>query len=137
MEEKLPVEPEEEIMVNGKISDHVVCKKLVQLRQSALSRGIEFDLCFSTVKRLLTHKKCFYTGVLFSTGDKARSIDRLDPGMGYVEGNVVACTVDINSKKANLTIKEIIMLAEKIQKHINSSAKWKGKNVKPKSVKKS
>jgi hypothetical protein len=104
-------------MAKGTITDLDAAKKLVQLQQSASHRNLPFNLTFRTVKRLLTQKKCYYTGVEFEpNGNLSRSIDRVDTNLGYVEGNVVACTVDINGKKANLSNKEIEMLYNKIQK---------------------
>jgi hypothetical protein len=94
--------------MKDRIPDIVVAKKLVKLQQSALSRGLEFDLKFHTVRRLLEKKTCTFTKIPFEeSGPLARSIDRIDSAKGYIEGNVVACTVEINGKKANLSIKEI------------------------------
>jgi ribosome-interacting GTPase 1 len=99
------------------LTDLDVAKKLVQLQQSATHRKLDFNLTFKTVKRLLSQQKCYYTGVTFKAdGPLGRSIDRVDTNIGYVEGNVVACTVDINGKKANLANKEIEMLYKKLQK---------------------
>jgi hypothetical protein len=99
------------------ITDLDVCKKLVQLQHSANDRNIHFDLSFKTVKKLLTVKRCYYTDVLFDdTGNLGRSIDRVDTSQGYVNNNVVACTVEINGKKANLTNNEIELLYKKISK---------------------
>ena len=100
-----------------KLTDYQIAKKLVQLKQSADSRGIPFELSFRTVKRLLNAEKCYYTGKPFGTGVNARSIDRVDSTKGYIEGNVVTCTIDINQKKANLTLEEIFCFARKIQAH--------------------
>ena len=44
----------------------------------------------------------------------SRSFDRIDSAKGYVEGNVVACTVDINGKKSNLSLEEIECLYVKL-----------------------
>ena len=102
------------------VSDLDVALKLTQLYHSARDRKLDFNLTHKTVKRLITVKKCFYTGVEFQPeGPLARSIDRIDTTRGYVEGNVVACTVDINGKKANLTVPEIEMLFKSIIKHKN------------------
>ena len=107
---------------NEKLSDYKICKKLVQLKQSAVSRNLEFDLSFRTVKRLLIQKKCFYTKKNFtSVGSTARTIDRVDSTKGYIEGNVVACTYDINLKKSNLTVEEIFMIHNGIKKKINKA----------------
>ena len=99
------------------LTDYIVAKKLIQLKQSADSRGIEFSLSFREVKKLMNAKICFYTKKKFGEDLDARSIDSVDSSIGYVDGNVVACTVDINRKKANLTHDEIIMLSSRIQQH--------------------
>ena len=105
--------------IHCEIEDYIICKKLIQLRQSAQSRGLEFNLTFKTVKKLLSTKRCFYTNVVMTedSGMNSRSIDRVDSTKGYIEGNVVSCTVDINSKKGHLTIKEILSLAKNLEKH--------------------
>jgi hypothetical protein len=92
---------------------------MINLQQSATSRNIEFDLSFETVKSLLLRTNCYYTGLKFEDEGKfSFSVDRVDSKKGYIEGNVVACTIDINSKKSNLTMEEINQLYIKIQKFI-------------------
>ena len=97
------------------IPDVEVAKKLVNIHSSAQSRNLDFDLTFEYVKKLLEYSTCFYTKVTFTEdGPNARSFDRVDNDRGYVIGNVVACTTDINGKKNNLTIDEIICLYKKL-----------------------
>ena len=97
------------------IPDVEVAKKLVNIHSSAQSRNLDFDLTFEYVKKLLEYSTCFYTNVTFTEdGPNARSFDRVDNDKGYVIGNVVACTTDINGKKNNLTIDEIICLYKKL-----------------------
>lgn len=99
-------------------SDVEVAKKLLNIYQSAVDRKLEFNLSFESVKTLLKFPSCYYTGRKFdSDGPYARSIDRVDSSKGYVEGNVVSCTVDINGKKSNLTDEEIELLYTKIVLH--------------------
>lgn len=101
------------------IPDIEIAKKMINLQQSATSRNIEFDLSFETVKHLMTRTNCYYTGVKFEDeGKLAFSVDRVDSRKGYVEGNVVSCTVDINSKKSNLSHDEIKMLYEKVKEFL-------------------
>jgi hypothetical protein len=108
------------------ISDIEVAKKMINLQQSAISRNIEFDLSFETVKSLLLRTHCYYTGTKFEDDGKLSfSVDRIDSKRGYIEGNVVACTIDINSKKSNLTIEEINLIYQKIQKWFTVTAKPK------------
>ena len=105
-----PIEVKEEIL-----SDVEVARKMVNIHSSASSRNLEFNLTFDYVKKLLEYDKCYYTNVPFTEeGLSARSFDRLDNDKGYILGNVVACTVDINGKKNNLTIEEIIYLYKKL-----------------------
>jgi hypothetical protein len=99
------------------VTDLEVAKKLINIHQSAMDRKIEFNLSFEYVKKMLEYKTCYYTNVPFTDdGPNARSFDRIDSDKGYVEGNVVACTVDINGKKSNLTFDEISCLYHKLVK---------------------
>jgi hypothetical protein len=97
------------------ISDIEVAKKLINIFQSAQDRKLQFNLSFEYVRKMLEYKTCYYTGKLFTEdGPHARSFDRVDSDKGYVEGNVVACTIDINGKKSNLSFEEISCLYHKL-----------------------
>ena len=99
------------------ISDVEVAKKLINIYQSAQDRKLQFNLSFEYVKRLLEYKTCYYTNKPFSEdGPNARSFDRVDSDKGYIEGNVVACTVDINGKKSNLSFEDISCIYLKLVK---------------------
>lgn len=99
-------------------SDVEVAKKLLNIYQSAMDRKLEFDLSFESVKTLLKFQTCYYTGRKFDQeGPYARSIDRIDSSKGYINGNVVSCTIDINGKKSNLSDDEIELLYNKIVLH--------------------
>lgn len=103
-------------------SDVEVAKKLLNIYQSAMDRKLEFNLSFESVKTLLKFQTCYYTGRKFDNdGPYARSIDRIDSNKGYIEGNVVSCTVDINGKKSNLSDDEIELLYNKIVLHKKKS----------------
>lgn len=100
------------------LSDVEVAKKLLNIYQSAMDRKLEFNLSFESVKTLLKFQTCYYTGRKFEQeGPYSRSIDRIDSSKGYIEGNVVSCTVDINGKKSNLSDEEIELLYTKIVLH--------------------
>lgn len=102
-------------------SDLEIAKKMLKIYQSAVDRKLSFNLTFETVKRLMSYRTCFYTGKEFeSEGQYAMSFDRVDSAKGYIEGNVVSCTVDINSKKSNLSYEEIKMLYEKLSPQIQT-----------------
>jgi len=96
-------------------TDVEVAKKLLNIYQSAMDRKLDFNLSFESVKTLLKFPSCYYTGRKFDQeGPYARSIDRVDSSKGYIEGNVVSCTIDINGKKSNLSDEEIDLLYQKI-----------------------
>jgi hypothetical protein len=106
------------------LSDVEVAKKLINIYQSAQDRKIDFNLSFEYVRNLLEYKNCYYTGLPFTEeGTLARSFDRIDSEKGYIEGNVVACTIDINGKKANLSFEEIECLHSKLAKLTNNRKK--------------
>ena len=112
---KEQVEPVKKKDNKPSISDIEVAKKLVNIHSSAQNRNLEFNLTFECVKKLLEYTTCYYTNVPFTEdGPNARSFDRVDNEKGYVVGNVVACTVDINGKKNNLSIDEIVCLYKKL-----------------------
>jgi hypothetical protein len=90
------------------ITDIDVATKFMSLKHSAQSRGIEFGLSLSRVRQLLNTRRCYFTRLPFEQeGPFARSIDRIDSSRGYVDDNVVACTIEINRRKSDLTLKEI------------------------------
>lgn len=102
---------------NEDITDLEVARKMLKIYQSAQDRKLDFDLSFESVKKLLSYPTCYYTNRKFEDdGQFARSFDRVDSTKGYVEGNVVACTVDINGKKSNLSVDEIECLYNKLVK---------------------
>jgi hypothetical protein len=113
---------------NKKISDPSdveVAKKFLNIHQSAMDRKLEFNLSFESVKTLLKFPTCYYTGRKFENeGPYSRSIDRIDSSKGYIEGNVVSCTIDINGKKSNLSDEEIELLYNKIVLHKKKQEDW-------------
>ena len=105
----------------AEVTDLEVARKMIKIHQSAQDRKLEFDLSFESVKKLLMYQTCYYTGKKFEDeGLMARSFDRIDSTKGYVEGNVVACTVDINGKKSNLSLEEIECLYVKLINRSNT-----------------
>ena len=99
------------------ISDVEVAKKLINIYQSAQDRKLQFNLSFEYVRRMLEYKTCYYTNKIFTEdGPNARSFDRIDSDKGYIEGQVVACTIDINGKKSNLSFEEISCIYLKLVK---------------------
>ena len=95
------------------ISDLDVAKKLVAIKTSADSRGIEFNMSLKRVRQLLNTKKCFISGARLNRiqqDPNQLTFDRLDNTKGYTDDNVVACSLRVNRLKDSLTIDDITML---------------------------
>jgi len=89
-------------------TDKQLVKRFNATVQSAKHRNIDFDMSLKELRRLMNRKTCHFTKVKFKPeGQLKMSLDRLDNTKGYIDGNVVACTVAINGLKANATLKEI------------------------------
>lgn len=100
-----------------KPSNLEIARKMVNLATSAEHRHIEFNISFKRMRQLLSRKTCFYSNVVFEkSGENARSIDRINSELGYIDSNVVACTVRLNGLKSNLTKKELQQLLKKVYK---------------------
>lgn len=70
---------------------------------------------------LWEHQKgiCFYTGrkmelAGFRTNPNAMTVDRMNPNMGYVEGNLVLCCWIANRTKSKYTYEEVIAFCKDI-----------------------
>ena len=126
--EQKPVAPIQNTKQQPAISEIEVAKKLINIYQSAQDRKLQFNLSFEYVRKMLEYKTCYYTNKPFTEdGPNARSFDRVDSDKGYIEGNVVACTIDINGKKSNLSFEEISCIYQKL-------VKKKGKDTPKKTV---
>jgi hypothetical protein len=105
-----------------RVSDLEVAKKMVAIKTSADSRGIEFNMSLRRVRQLLNTKKCFISGVdlnRIQQDPNQLTFDRLDNSKGYTDDNVVACSLRVNRLKDSLTIEDITMLYIAIQKKVN------------------
>lgn len=88
----------------AKGGDEHVARKYLQLKDNALTRGINFSLTLEDVRTVLNATRCAYSGVWFDkapNGDKL-TFDRVDNTKGYEPGNVVACLESINRLKNEL-----------------------------------
>ena len=95
-----------------------ICKRMARIINSGESRGIEVNLTFAELKKVLKTKKCFFTGVeldYIENTPNQLTVDRLDNDLGYVNGNIVACSKEFNEIKGNLTLSQIEILYTKLK----------------------
>jgi hypothetical protein len=99
-------------------NDLELARAYIEKAQAARERNINFSLSFAKFKKLMSTKKCYYTGIAFdmtnNQGDNYRSIDRLDNSRGYTDNNTVVCTRRINRAKGDARIEEILSMAKKL-----------------------
>lgn len=108
------------------LPDVRLARKYIGKLANARTRGIEFSLTISDMRRLLARKRCYFTGRLLTDHDPSaasyRTIDRLDAGKGYTQENSVACCDAANKLKAmvlegngamSMTAKELKRFAKK------------------------
>lgn len=84
--------------------DEVVARKFLAKLSNAKKRGINFSLSLSDMKKLVTRKTCYYTGVRLEDDVEhdhplKRTLERLDSSVGYTKENTVACSHAANSLK--------------------------------------
>ena len=106
--------------------DTLVARKYTHLMASANSRGKEFGLNLSDVRKLLRRKTCAYTGVQLTEPKPQppngtakpeytdRTIDRIDPSVGYHPHNVVTVCHLANSMKEQLLEGKLVDRAGKL-----------------------
>lgn len=95
--------------VDDVVWDLMVANRFRNKYKNAKDRGIEFTLSFRAMKNLLSATKCYYTGLLLTNPEGPEeaklkpsdlTIDRIDCKVGYVSGNVVACSNAANQLKS-------------------------------------
>jgi len=103
-----------------RFKDIDIAKRLMRTEQSANKRGIEFDLSFARLKKVLNAKTCFFTGNQLTyddpEDDNYLTLDRIDASRGYVDDNVVACGRAFNLRKGDLTVEDMKILLKAFRK---------------------
>lgn len=100
--------------------------RFASYRCRAKEIGVEFDLDAEYLTQLFKSQegKCFYTDETISfenvaeTSDRPHlqtpSLDRLSPDKGYIYGNVVWCSYEVNRMKNEMAYETFIKMCEKI-----------------------
>lgn len=86
-------------------------------RGHAKHDGVLFDL---TIEDIIIPDKCPVFGTSFTSGQKEHnpSLDRVQPDLGYVSGNVRVISWRANRLKHNMKLEEIEAIARYIREHI-------------------
>lgn len=100
--------------------------------ESSRQRGIEFTLTFAEYSDLLSTTVCGYSGIELNYSN--RTIERINPEIGYVAGNVIAVSAKANGQKSALDqfIKEVHISDEMKLKLLRKAAYQMEKKIKVK-----
>lgn len=84
--------------------DFLLAQRLLVIYERARSRNLDCNLTITDLKGLFRRKTCYYTGVSFDEKISSLNptVDRMNPNLGYVSGNVVLCTNWSNTFKAEV-----------------------------------
>lgn len=97
------------------------------IRQSAISRGIEWDISVSQAWDLFVNQdgKCALSGLVlkFSAPGANASLDRVDSNLGYSIGNVQWVHVELNRMKGSLLQAEFITWCERVVEFARNNSK--------------
>lgn len=74
--------------------DLLLAQKLLVIHERARTRKLDCTLTLRDLKTIFRRKTCFYTNTVFDQAntEDAPTLDRVDPNLGYLPGNVVLCT---------------------------------------------
>lgn len=93
-------------------SDKRLTVKILQRTKSrAKLRGLDFNL---TEEDIVIPDRCpiLLTPFEYGSNDTAPSIDRIDPSLGYVRGNIEIISNKANRMKSDATYDELILFAK-------------------------
>lgn len=85
------------------------------LKRRAKKSNIIFTITLDQFLEIWNNQNgyCFYTGIKMinkrgnGSSRHSVSIDKIDPKLGYINGNVVFCTLQANTMKTDLTLEEL------------------------------
>ena len=96
---------------------------LASARWRARRDGVPFDLTLDDIK---VPRWCPYLGIPIFVGDgrpvdNSPSLDRLDPELGYVRGNVIVVSFRANHIKSDATSGELERIARAVRRALGKS----------------
>lgn len=113
-----------EINQGPKVTDLILCQKMLDLKRSADDRSIPFSLSFKKLKYLWSRPRCQITREPFNWVENSpsnpqwKSIDRWDNSKGYTDDNSIICSQRINTRKGNLSLEDLEFLFKFHQKRL-------------------
>jgi len=101
-------------------------RRLRQWKHSAKKRLLDFNLDFDYLCEMwdIQDGKCAYSGIpmsIESNSDVVVSLDRINPDLGYIKGNVVYCIDRINTMKWTSSLSMFKKLIDTIYIHLNNT----------------
>ena len=112
--------------------DQDIAQRYLNKIKKCEEKHTDFTLTFYEFKRIITAKKCKYTGIELTyqtdhnQGPTDVTIDRVDNSKGYVNGNVVACCYQYNQFKSVVENPENIIDFKMLERALKVQKKLQG-----------
>ena len=107
------IPPKKVGLVQTKATDHPLYRMLHAAKSRAKKKGVPFDLTLQDLDDVW-NECCPILGIPLVRGegiggiqDNSPSLDKIDPELGYVKGNIAIISVRANRIKQNATVEEI------------------------------
>lgn len=100
-----PIELEHRRRANQVEFDLRIARSYNSKSDGARNRNLKFDLTLNDWTKLMSQPTCLYSGVVFSNNGgnpNSRTMERVNPKLGYTAENTIAVTDAANGEKANL-----------------------------------
>lgn len=94
-------------------------RKLNHTKESARTRGKDFNLDRAYIENILLQKTCAYSGEKFGTGDDMMSLERWDNNKGYVKGNVIPVKRKYNTFRGDLSLEQLLIASRNKTTELN------------------
>lgn len=88
-------------MLSSDVPFNTIIVKMGEKIKNAQNRNLIFDFTLAQFRRMFTHGVCAYSGKEFQ-GTNDMTIERLDPEIGYVNGNCVLVCSKLNQLRKPL-----------------------------------
>lgn len=110
---------------NREVDHSPIKRQFRNYKYTASKKGYIFNINFDTFLELVK-QNCSYCGITpnlkvtnetKSKSEQINGIDRLDPELGYVEGNIVSCCSDCNYAKRRMSVDRFLEFINRVYNH--------------------
>jgi hypothetical protein len=117
--ERIRPGPSNNYYIHGKTKTHAYWLRQLA-KQRAIKKNVPFDISIEDVEEIISEMKCFYLGVPLKKNQgklthDSLTLDRVIPNLGYVKGNVVACSHRANTIKNTASVNDLEIMIKALR----------------------